>query len=104
MHGQNRSTSAAHVVLRNSDILTVILKALYPDSSPWENFKDESQERRCALSRLARVCRLFKDPALTFLWRSLDGLEPFLDLAPETFHPICRDQVYSVYLITRSKH
>lgn len=82
----------AHVVLRNGDILPKILECLNPRVGM---VRDELKERRRTLSRLARVFKLFKYPALVVLWHSQDSLGPFLAFAPEMFHPICHDQVYS---------
>lgn len=97
----------AHIVLRNGDILPVILDALNPDILEWMDEK-ECRERRRTLSKLARVCRIFKDPALSILWRVQQGLKPFLAFIPESFAQTGCDQVWSshstiwnVYLLTR---
>jgi hypothetical protein len=47
----------------------------------FEAILDSSNGRR-ALSRLARTCRAFCEPALDILWRDLDSLIPILGLFP----------------------
>ncbi|KAJ6520075.1 hypothetical protein C8R45DRAFT_953782 [Mycena sanguinolenta] len=42
----------------------------------------ESANGRRSLSRLARTCRAWLDPALSVLWRELDSLQPLLGLFP----------------------
>ncbi|KAI0778421.1 hypothetical protein BD413DRAFT_630902 [Trametes elegans] len=39
---------------------------------------------RRSVSRLARTCKAFKEPALNVLWRDLDSLTPLLGLFPST--------------------
>lgn len=95
----DKHISIAHVVLRNGDILPGIFEFLDPQLYQWQD-EEHIQGIRRALSRLARVCKLFKDPVLAILWRHLDDLKPFLALAPETFQPICHDQVSSIDLTT----
>lgn len=38
------------------------------------------QSNRQTMSRFARVCRAFADPALQSLWRTLDSIKPLLGL------------------------
>lgn len=42
----------------------------------------DSPNGRRSLSRLARTCRAFCEPALNILWRELDSLIPILGLFP----------------------
>ena len=70
--------TAVHLVLRNDDILPDILKYLEPFCVRGD--EAQAKERRCALSRLSQVCKAFKDPALSLLWRYQDNLQPIFDI------------------------
>ncbi|KAI0639647.1 hypothetical protein C8Q77DRAFT_1214141 [Trametes polyzona] len=60
-------------ILRDADATQILL----------ETILDMPQGRR-SLSRLARTCKAFKEPALNLLWRDLDSLTPLLGLFPST--------------------
>jgi hypothetical protein len=44
----------------------------------------ESSNGKRTLSRFARTCKAFCDPALDVLWRELDSLVPIIGLFPNT--------------------
>ncbi|KAI0756766.1 hypothetical protein C8Q80DRAFT_1091762 [Daedaleopsis nitida] len=61
------------VILRDADVTQKLL----------ETILDTPGGRR-SVSRLARTCKAFKEPALNVLWRDLDSLTPLLGLFPST--------------------
>ncbi|KAJ7070763.1 hypothetical protein C8F01DRAFT_974917 [Mycena amicta] len=63
--------SPALAVLQTPDVAQAILEAIR-----------ESPNGRRGLSRLARTCRAWLDPALDVLWRELDSLAPLIGLFP----------------------
>lgn len=67
---------STHRALNNIDILLEILDCL----DPYEYEVDDLRERSRALARLARVCRIFLDPALDALCSEQDGFGAALAL------------------------
>ncbi|KAJ7040363.1 hypothetical protein C8F04DRAFT_1208752 [Mycena alexandri] len=65
------SRPPAIAVLDSPEVTQKILEAIL-----------ESANGRRALSRLARTCRAWLDPALNVLWRELDSLAPVIGLFP----------------------
>ncbi|KIM47821.1 hypothetical protein M413DRAFT_15927 [Hebeloma cylindrosporum] len=59
------------IILRDPDTTTKLLEAIV-----------ESPNGRRSLSRLARTCRAFSEPALNILWRELDSIAPVIGLFP----------------------
>jgi hypothetical protein len=59
------------IILRDPDTTTKLLEAIL-----------ESPNGRRSLSRLARTCRAFSEPALNILWRELDSIVPIIGLFP----------------------
>lgn len=59
------------IILRDQDATAKLLEYIL-----------ESPGGRRSLSRLARTCKAFKEPALNVLWRDLDSLNPLLALFP----------------------
>lgn len=59
------------VILRDPDATQRLLEAIL-----------DSPGGRRSLSRLARTCRAFAEPALNVLWRELDSLVPIIGLFP----------------------
>ena len=72
--------SSTHRAMNNVDILLIIVEWLYPNLFAPESSKDEVRERQCALARLARTCKSFKDIALAILWRDQNGFDTILKL------------------------
>ncbi|KAI0720026.1 hypothetical protein C8T65DRAFT_706038 [Cerioporus squamosus] len=60
-------------ILRDADTTQKLLEAIL-----------ETPGGRRSVSRLARTCKAFKEPALNVLWRDLDSLTPLLGLFPST--------------------
>ncbi|KAH9898160.1 hypothetical protein C8Q73DRAFT_663927 [Cubamyces lactineus] len=60
-------------ILRDADVTQKLLEAIL-----------ETPGGRRSVSRLARTCKAFKEPALNVLWRDLDSLTPLLGLFPST--------------------
>lgn len=60
-------------ILRDADATQKLLEAIL-----------ETPGGRRSVSRLARTCKAFKEPALNVLWRDLDSLTPLLGLFPST--------------------
>ena len=58
-------------ILRDSEAANKLFEAIL-----------DSPNGRRALSRLARTCRAFCEPALNVLWKELDSLIPILGLFP----------------------
>ena len=61
------------IILRDADATQKLLEAIL-----------ETPQGRRSVSRLARTCKAFKEPALNVLWRDLDSLTPLLGLFPST--------------------
>jgi hypothetical protein len=61
----------AHPILRDPEATRKLLEAIV-----------DSPSGRRSLSRLARTCRAFSEPALDILWRELDSLLPIIGLFP----------------------
>ena len=59
------------LILRDPEATTKLLEAVL-----------ESPNGKRSLSRLARTCRAFSEPALNILWRDLDTLIPIIGLFP----------------------
>ncbi|THH28300.1 hypothetical protein EUX98_g5884, partial [Antrodiella citrinella] len=59
------------IILRDADVTAKLLEYVV-----------ESTNGRRTLSRLARTCKAFKEPALNVLWRDLDSFVPLLSLFP----------------------
>ncbi|KAF9477530.1 hypothetical protein BDN70DRAFT_810593 [Pholiota conissans] len=59
------------IILRDPDATTKLMEAIL-----------DSPAGRRSLSRLARTCRAFADPALDVLWRDLDSIVPIVGLFP----------------------
>ncbi|KAF8973596.1 hypothetical protein BDZ97DRAFT_1775888 [Flammula alnicola] len=59
------------IILRDPEATTKLLEAIL-----------DSPNGRRSLSRLARTCRAFADPALDVLWRELDSIIPIIGLFP----------------------
>jgi hypothetical protein len=59
----------------------VILRDPVATKKLLEAIHDAPNGRR-SLSRLARTCRAFSEPALKILWRELDSIVPILGLFP----------------------
>ncbi|KAJ7651698.1 hypothetical protein DFH06DRAFT_1207870 [Mycena polygramma] len=66
-----RTPPAVIAILDSPDATQSILEAIL-----------ESPNGRRSLSRLARTCRAWLDPALNVLWRELDSLAPIIGLFP----------------------
>ncbi|KAJ6503282.1 hypothetical protein C8R47DRAFT_969069 [Mycena vitilis] len=66
-----RTPPAAITILDSPEVTQSILEAIL-----------ESPNGRRSLSRLARTCRAWLDPALNVLWRELDSLAPIIGLFP----------------------
>ncbi len=60
-------------ILRDADTTKKLLEVIL-----------ETTGGRRSVSRLARTCKAFKEPALDVLWRDLDSLTPLLGLFPST--------------------
>ncbi|KAI0673375.1 hypothetical protein C8Q78DRAFT_622453 [Trametes maxima] len=60
-------------ILRDADATQKLLEAIL-----------DTPGGRRSVSRLARTCKAFKEPALDVLWRDLDSLTPLLGLFPST--------------------
>ncbi|RPD57059.1 hypothetical protein L227DRAFT_578249 [Lentinus tigrinus ALCF2SS1-6] len=60
-------------ILRDADTTQKLLEAIL-----------ETPGGRRSVSRLARTCKAFKEPALNVLWRDLDSITPLLGLFPST--------------------
>ncbi|KAI0715362.1 hypothetical protein C8Q76DRAFT_675001 [Earliella scabrosa] len=60
-------------ILRDADATQKLLEAIL-----------ETPGGRRSVSRLARTCKAFKEPALNVLWRDLDSLTPLLGLFPSS--------------------
>ncbi|KAI8980771.1 hypothetical protein BD414DRAFT_420790 [Trametes punicea] len=60
-------------ILRDADATQKLLEAIL-----------DTPGGRRSVSRLARTCKAFKEPALNVLWRDLDSLTPLLGLFPST--------------------
>jgi hypothetical protein len=60
-----------HPILRDPEATNKLLEAIL-----------DSPSGRRTLSRLARTCRAFCEPALDILWRELDSLIPVIGLFP----------------------
>lgn len=58
-------------ILRDPDATTKLMEAIL-----------DTPGGRRSLSRLARTCRAFADPALDVLWRDLDSIIPIIGLFP----------------------
>lgn len=58
-------------ILRDSEAMKKLFEAIL-----------ESPNGKRTLSRLARTCRAFCEPALSVLWRELDSLIPIIGLFP----------------------
>lgn len=66
-----------HRALAITELLTHILRDVYND--------DEGLNLRRGIkdmARISQVCKIFRDPALDFLWKNLDSLLPLLRLLP----------------------
>ncbi|CAL1695167.1 unnamed protein product [Somion occarium] len=61
------------VILKDADATAKLLEYIL-----------ESPNGRRSLSRLARTCKAFKEPALNVLWRDLDSFVPLLALFPNS--------------------
>jgi hypothetical protein len=61
----------APLILRDPDATTKLMEAIL-----------DTPGGRRSLSRLARTCRAFADPALNVLWRDLDSIIPIIGLFP----------------------
>ena len=59
------------LILRDPEATTKLLEAVL-----------DSPNGKRSLSRLARTCRAFSEPALNILWRDLDSLVPIIGLFP----------------------
>jgi hypothetical protein len=66
----HRNTMAP-AILRDPNVTNKLLEAIL-----------ESPGGRRSLSRLARTCKAFSEPALNVLWRELDSLLPIIGLFP----------------------
>ena len=73
--------SARDVFLGNDDILTTIFSHFTPQvpCTP-EAVSRASNEGRKQLLALARTCKSFSDPALTYLWSQISDLSPLFRL------------------------
>ncbi|KZT05078.1 uncharacterized protein LAESUDRAFT_241018 [Laetiporus sulphureus 93-53] len=73
-------TMGCHTALQNPDVVREILQQL----SPLDNncSYDRLREIRMGLAACARVCRMFSEPALDFLWWKLGDITPALRLLP----------------------
>ncbi|OJT02716.1 hypothetical protein TRAPUB_6710 [Trametes pubescens] len=60
-------------ILRDAEATKILLEAIL-----------DTPGGRRSVSRLARTCKAFKEPALNVLWRDLDSLTPLLGLFPST--------------------
>ena len=65
--------SMGPIILRDMDATNKLLECIL-----------ESPGGRKALSRLARTCKAFKEPALDMLWRDLDSFVPLVSAFPNT--------------------
>ncbi|KAF8167714.1 hypothetical protein B0H34DRAFT_646480 [Crassisporium funariophilum] len=61
----------APLILRDAEATTKLLEVIL-----------DSPNGRRTLSRLARTCRAFSEPALDILWRDLDSIAPIVGLFP----------------------
>lgn len=79
----NSAISSSHIpyeVHRNT-----MVPAILTDHSATNKLLEailESPNGRRSLSRLARTCKAFSEPALNVLWRELDSLVPIIGLFP----------------------
>ncbi|KAI0830551.1 hypothetical protein BC628DRAFT_1354460 [Trametes gibbosa] len=79
LHVDNSTSYAVYqpkmfpTILRDADATQKLLEAIL-----------ETPGGRRSVSRLARTCKAFKEPALNVLWRDLDSLTPLLGLFPST--------------------
>ena len=71
---------STHRAMNNVDILLIIVNWLYPNPFAPGSSKKEVRERQCALARLARTCKSFKDIALAILWKDQDGFGTIVKL------------------------
>ncbi|KAI0361366.1 hypothetical protein OH77DRAFT_1417609 [Trametes cingulata] len=70
---QQQQQKMAPAILRDADATQKLLEAIL-----------DTPGGRRSVSRLARTCKAFKEPALSVLWRDLDSLTPLLGLFPST--------------------
>ena len=74
-----------HQVLFTQELLEAIFNQLstgmqHPDDSP-EDVLERAELRR-TLACAARVCQVFREPALNVLWCALDSIVPLLRIIP----------------------
>lgn len=66
------------MVLQNDDLLRRILAELEPSSSARQGHL--TKLHRKSLLNVALACRVFREPALDTLWRSLESFHPLVGL------------------------
>lgn len=82
---RNRGHYQTNVKAPSKPIVKTPILQLFRDRGAMKKLLDtivESPNGRRSLSRFARTCKAFCDPALDVLWRELDSLIPIIGLFP----------------------
>lgn len=101
-----KSTSSSLSQRHRSTMVPSILSNPEVTAKVLEYILDTPNGRR-SLSRLARTCKAFKEPALNLLWRDLDSFLPLISLFPSGLMKrsrrpalgfVCNNHIITVYL------
>jgi len=79
--GKNRSSSYYAYAVYDQIMAPIILRDAEATNKLLEAILDTPGGKR-SLSRLARTCKAFAEPALDILWRELDSIIPIIGLFP----------------------